>query len=47
MNLNQLWTQTKFRFVISGFVTLLIVSICAIAYAADSVGEPVRCSGHK
>jgi phosphoglycolate phosphatase-like HAD superfamily hydrolase len=35
MNLNQLRTQTKFRFLLSGCVAISVVFLCAIAYGAD------------
>jgi phosphoserine phosphatase len=35
MNLKQFRTQTKFRFLLSGFVTILAVFLCSVAYAAD------------
>jgi len=35
MNLNQLRTQYKFRFLLSGFVAICAVLLCAVAYAAD------------
>jgi phosphoglycolate phosphatase-like HAD superfamily hydrolase len=35
MTMNQLWTQTKFRFLFSGFVAICAVFLCAVAYAAD------------
>jgi phosphoserine phosphatase len=35
MNLNQLRTQYKFRFLLSGFVAICAVLLCAVAYGAD------------
>jgi len=35
MNLNQLRTQYKFRFLLAGFVAICAVLLCAVAYAAD------------
>ena len=47
MNLNQLWPQIKLRFLLSGFVAIFAGFLCSVSYAADSVGEPIHCSGHK
>jgi phosphoglycolate phosphatase-like HAD superfamily hydrolase len=35
MNLNQLPTQSKFRFLLSGFVVICTVLLCAVSYAHD------------
>jgi phosphoserine phosphatase len=35
MNLAQLRTQSKFRFLISGFVAIFAVFLCSVSYAAD------------
>jgi phosphoserine phosphatase len=35
MNKNYLWTQSKFRLLLSGFVVIFAVFLCALAYAAD------------
>jgi phosphoserine phosphatase len=35
MNLNQLQNHSKFRFVLTGFVAIFAVFLCAVSYAAD------------
>ncbi len=35
MNLTQLRAQSRFQFLLSGFVTLFVISICSVANAAD------------